>query len=207
MSVVPKEPHPCDFGVSPRTPKCDSSMGNNGINPCRRDGRCTVRNGICVAGSDADCGLSEACRIGGRCGERNGACEATKTEHCKQADVCKKAMNCALAGGFCILTDEICRGTTGCQQDGKCSESGYSVSLDGHPGWSVGECTQGSDGDCARSRGCREEGLCGFAEGGHEPGGCAATSDEHCRESRACSDEGRCTRRWGRCVKSEGRNP
>lgn len=44
------------------------------LGSCKDEGRCTLRNGFCVAASDADCKQSGWCKMLGRCTAREGKC-------------------------------------------------------------------------------------------------------------------------------------
>ncbi|MFT7583316.1 MAG: hypothetical protein ACI9MR_005003 [Myxococcota bacterium] len=147
---------------------------------CMVEGRCTARDGVCVATSDSDCVGAEACRTNGRCqlGSK-GVCIAGSVAACQRSLACTGRGDCGVRSGSCVACarSSTCNGPKRlCAfQDDRCIR-------------------------CEDSAGCRREGLCTFAGGQ-----CRATSKQQCEVSTVCRTERRCkpsTR--GRCIRDSG---
>jgi len=105
---------------------------------CAAEGRCTGREGVCVATSDADCAATTACRSEGACSAGDGACVAASQADCAKSELCKD-----LKGGeFCDLDKQRCQRVT-----------------------DLSRFVPASEADCRRSKGCETSGLCGFRGG------------------------------------------
>jgi len=91
----------CDHGVGLCTFKVDRCIA---VKPadcaagCRFSGYCTIKNGSCVVGGNADCEQSDDCRRFGRCVAKGDECVATD---CKNTLPCRVAGRCTLRAGVC----------------------------------------------------------------------------------------------------------
>lgn len=68
---------------------------------CAFWGRCTARQGACVAASDADCAASNVCKSMGDCAVVEAACAPTREEHCSASRFCQEQGVCAFDRGRC----------------------------------------------------------------------------------------------------------
>jgi tRNA A-37 threonylcarbamoyl transferase component Bud32 len=138
---------------------------------CKIYGRCTAKNGDCVATTNGDCKASEKCKTDGRCGRKSGMCEATSDAHCEESDLCETDDRCGEKDGVCVT----CEASQKCKYGGRCKEK-------------AGKCIATSDADCRASGGCRIDGTCT-----EEAGKCIASSDADCLASSVCSKHGKCS--------------
>lgn len=168
---------------------CRRPHGENEDVPCD-GGQCTATDGVCVAGSDADCQQSGSCLWSGDCKAARGRCRvpATTDEACRRPRgrlgivPCDFDGACVARAGICRAdSDAACGRSTVCQLFGLCRARN-------------GTCVVGSDADCRKSEACVEAGACfaGYA-------GCVAFSDADCERSRECEDRGACVARDGTC--------
>lgn len=209
--------------VYPTAQRCDPGPVDC-TQACRMEGACTLREGVCVATSDADCEASHFCWLGGQCvlaGDRctvddascaessmcelNGWCEAATTVDGDPADWCTDGV------GVCDTT---------CWADGRCEL------VDGH-------CQNDEAEDCAASMECLLKGRCakGLRQCFVDQAGCEASleceafgrCEDHmstcvdkslpreewftggwCLYERGCKEEGRClSHPDGRCLTAE----
>ena len=79
-----------------RCEKCD------GADPCTDEGKCSVKEGACVAASDDDCKKGDICTSKGACTAKDGACVVGGDADCKQSEACKKEGFCKAKGNNCI---------------------------------------------------------------------------------------------------------
>ncbi len=150
--------------------------------PCKAVGKCTRRDGKCVADSDDDCRRSVGCSTNGYCSRRGDKCVALSDADCLQA--CKLYGTCMAKNDRCLVpatSSDICREPLGDIGRNICQQSGMCTARDG-------VCMAGSDSDCRQSRECKMAGLCSARDGE-----CFASSEEDCQNSKNCQDEGMCT--------------
>ena len=69
---------------------------------CTDDGRCSARDGHCVAGSDADCKQGYVCTGKGGCTAKEGKCVVGGDADCKQSEACAKQGYCKASGNNCV---------------------------------------------------------------------------------------------------------
>lgn len=66
-------------------------------------GRCTARDGLCIAADDEDCQGSVACSGYGRCvHDGDEACVAEAEADCRASTRCQRLGECRLADGECV---------------------------------------------------------------------------------------------------------
>lgn len=82
-----------------RCEKCD------GLASCTINGRCTAKDGACVATSDEDCGKSADCKERGPCTVKDGTCVVGSDADCKQSEACAKDKFCVAKGNNCVMTE------------------------------------------------------------------------------------------------------
>lgn len=187
---------------------------------CTTDGRCTSRDGECLAGADEDCKASQICHEDDRCtasvegdcirrprgavhadgGSDGGGAAGPSTEQLSSEPMNCLILHCPFDGrcterpGQCVAaSDRDCRQGRICREGGKCRAND-------------GQCVAGlpSSSDCRASTECAALGRC-QAEGPC----CVVGSGEDCRRSAMCREGGRCQARHpgtelGRCVEPEG---
>jgi hypothetical protein len=94
---------------------------------CLWEGRCyAAERGGCMAKSDADCKKAKICEGEGRCSARDGRCVAATREDCQQ--LCARMGKCTPKDGRCIAaSDEDCELSRRCEiydqckaKDGQC---------------------------------------------------------------------------------------
>ena len=81
---------------------CAKPAGTRNIVPCKATGRCTAREGRCVAAQDADCRASADCEGLGLCSAANGRCVASKVADCQGSVVCKRLGHCRPLDNNCV---------------------------------------------------------------------------------------------------------
>lgn len=168
----------------------DESCGDAEV--CTLDGRCTHRDGECVAADPDDCRGSEICDELGQCDAVDGRCRATEQRPCESTDACRIHGRCQMdAEGRCRLTAKDCRESRGCSQKGRCSAPETDGEWDRHA-----RCFAATHQDCADSDLCDREGRCHLDSEGE----CTALFDDDCRRSSACRDDDRCAVLDGECV-------
>jgi len=112
-------------------------------------------------------------------------CQVRTDDDCRGSEACREEGRCSARGGACVASGEDCRKAPACAQQGWCTL------IDGR-------CVAGSDADCAASALC--SGTLRFCVARHGHCTLAAAHDALCRASEACTDLGRCTAREGACV-------
>ncbi len=133
----------CTLGA---TTRADCNRQHALRNPCKEDGRCTPKDGGCIATKDTDCTPLEACRRLGQCTAQEERCTAAKDADCRNSEACKDLDLCTRhAEGTCAAAD--CRKTRACRQLGQCAL------IDGR-------CRAGKDADCQQSEGCTQHRYC-----------------------------------------------
>ncbi len=91
---------------------------------CKDFGRCTEKDGSCIATRDADCRASTIdCKDDGKCtAHRDGWCRATSNADCRATERCKRWGRCTAKDGKCRATsDADCRATEKCKRWGRCT--------------------------------------------------------------------------------------
>jgi len=149
---------------------------------CRMAGLCTLTQGVCRAGDDAECAASELCLDRG-CVRRNGFCRleddpADTEAMCQKAGSidgeysrCQDHGACAVVDGMCAPTTEgHCRASRACKERGLCELRGN-------------VCVWPDQAACERSPACAEEDQCTFFH--HF---CVATPID-CATSKRCDPE------------------
>ena len=168
---------------------------------CKDHGRCTDRDGRCVATSTDDCRRAAACEKLGRCahvaddcratveicgarpdcasqglcGEKDGQCAATADAHCAATEGCRVDGRCRAVNGTCSGQQEDCASSEGCRRFSRCTAD-------------AGVCGTFGSFDCERGELCRHQGYCTFVVD-H----CALTSREDCERTDGCKSLGTCT--------------
>jgi hypothetical protein len=70
---------------------------------CKTLGWCSRIVGTkCGAETDAQCKQSTVCDLNGKCTAKNGRCVATKLEDCKASRACRDARVCNFDGNRCV---------------------------------------------------------------------------------------------------------
>jgi hypothetical protein len=87
---------------------------------CKREGRCTGSDkGGCVASSDAECKKATVCEADGRCTAKDGKCVATGPESCKT--FCPLDGRCSVVDDKCAAASHAdCRQSETCKQQKRC---------------------------------------------------------------------------------------
>jgi hypothetical protein len=83
---------------TPRAPDCRRTSR------CEEDGICTLRDGHCVAGSDADCHASTGCQQQGRCSASADVCKVVSDDDCRRSEACTLMDQCFATAGQCLST-------------------------------------------------------------------------------------------------------
>lgn len=99
------------------------------------------------------CASQAACREAGRCTDRDGACVAARPEHCQRSAECDRLGHCGLRGNLCLPTSpEHCKQSTTCREEGACLlvEDGWGVRCGA---LTHDDC--GATDVCSRGRRCR----------------------------------------------------
>lgn len=91
---------------------------------------------------------------------------------------------CGVVGCESVMTDELCRESTVCARQGRCTASGTT-------------CVATTDDDCRNSRLCISVGECYHAPNTNR---CHAKDDADCRKSTQCKENKRCIALGGECV-------
>lgn len=73
---------------------------------CTGFGKCTAKEGECVAAGDADCKQSYDCKQRGPCTAKNGECVVGGDADCKQSVACAKEKYCVASGNNCVMSEE-----------------------------------------------------------------------------------------------------
>lgn len=133
---------------------------------------CSRREGICIAGHEKQCRLSEFCKKDGKCllGP-TGYCIA---RDCLNREECKYEGRCFSYQGKCIFAAHGC--SVMCEYQGDCAL------IDG-------VCKPRSAAHCRKSQACANEGRCLLGPGGE----CDRMTERYCRESDECKSVGQCT--------------
>lgn len=71
---------------------------------CTGYGKCTARDGACVAANDADCKKSYDCKQRGPCTAKDGVCVVGGDADCRQSVACAKEKQCVASGNNCIMS-------------------------------------------------------------------------------------------------------
>jgi hypothetical protein len=169
---------------------------NSDACPCCAEclvGRCTLRDGACVAESEAQCLASVACGQLGWCALQGDRCVAGSTEHCTGSLLCKRQGRCDVRNGACtVATESGCLASKLCENEGRCG-----VGLDGST------CVAVSQADCEASDDCvRLDANTGELESKKNrctlrEGRCVATQ---CEDTTSCLEKMCCDLVDGRCV-------
>lgn len=147
---------------------------------CARAGRCSAKDGRCVALDWTDCSVAAICQ-GGLCVVGEGVCVSVAT--CAESHVCREFGLCGSVGAGCIATSaRDCATSNACQAKGACSQVGEA-------------CEVSNANDCRRAQVCTLDGACTALDGE-----CRVAVDADCRRSEACRESGRCTAQEGKCV-------
>ncbi len=121
-----------------------------GTPDCQLAGKCSLLNGVCGVGSDADCKACNNCKELGLCTDVGGACVAANQEDCQKSSFCSFSGLCSLKDGKCqLLSSDDCKLSDLCKSYGRCTLVG---SL----------CLPASDADCAKSSWCAKQKFCTF---------------------------------------------
>jgi hypothetical protein len=178
---------------------CDQPMGKNAYNPCKERGRCTAKDGFCVAATDSDCEQSSFCTHVGYCVAKNDICviggrtdaECDQPRGSDGFNPCEDYGYCTVRDGQCIAANTAdCQKASGCRFAGVCTAA-------------QGRCVIGGDADCLSNSSCKMQGKCTAIDGVCVYGG--ATSSE-CDSDRGesgynpCRAEGFCTARYRLCI-------
>jgi hypothetical protein len=76
---------------------------------CITEGRCTLRNGACVAAFEQDCRRSEACVRAGACSPApGGTCAALVHSDCELSSACREQGFCSAEDGRCKEGEGAC---------------------------------------------------------------------------------------------------
>jgi sulfatase-modifying factor enzyme 1 len=187
--------------------RCAAPVSCAGSQGCNEDGRCSEKDGLCVAASDDDCKASSACRRQRACRAENGsctggaepdcpgsceqeglcwvrdeACVAVEAGDCRWASVCALDGRCTLKNGGCVVADAAaCAASFRCREEGRCQLAGET-------------CVAQSDADCERAPACMRDGRCTEVEGQ-----CLLADDDDCRRLPDCAEQGRCSMGHGAC--------
>ena len=86
-------------GASGELKRCEKCEGTA---DCSSDGRCTVKDGACVAASNEDCKKGYICNGKGACTAKDGKCTVGGDADCQQSDACKSQGYCIAKGNNCI---------------------------------------------------------------------------------------------------------
>lgn len=68
---------------------------------CALEGRCTARDGVCLATKNSDCKASLGCRVDGLCTASGGGCRAESNADCKDTHAC--GARCTASSGVCAV--------------------------------------------------------------------------------------------------------
>jgi hypothetical protein len=86
-----------------RAPKLEDRRRCLQSHGCKHEGKCSGRDGKCVAASDADCEMHEGvCARSGRCAARKGACVAATDQDCVSSYACRQHGECTAKEGECV---------------------------------------------------------------------------------------------------------
>lgn len=94
----------CDEGLAcigeglQRCEKCEGQA------PCTLAGKCSVKDGACVAASDEDCKKSSDCKERGPCTAKDGVCVVGSDADCKQSQACAQDKFCVAKGNNCVMS-------------------------------------------------------------------------------------------------------
>jgi hypothetical protein len=72
---------------------------------CKKEGRCTLHDGDCIAVENVDCAFSEACADRGACAAHRNRCVARADYHCLESAVCERAGRCHAELGVCVASE------------------------------------------------------------------------------------------------------
>lgn len=75
------------------------------LTQCKAYGRCTAKDGVCLAASDAECKASYDCKERGPCTAKEGACVVGGDADCKQSEACAKDKYCLAKGNNCVMSE------------------------------------------------------------------------------------------------------
>lgn len=132
---------------------CRNGHGSDKHVPCTREGKCSVKDGVCAAVSNDDCKQGVQCKGSGACTAKDGACIVASSDDCKSTNICAAMARCTLVDGACSFTsDADCVASSMCKNNGHCSKKDD-------------KCVATKDDDCAASVMCKAHGEC-TAEGG-----------------------------------------
>ena len=82
--------------------ECSQRRGAQNITPCESFGRCGVKDGVCVADSEASCAASRDCVISGRCAFVADDCVPTTDAHCAASIACRQEGNVSSRNEQCV---------------------------------------------------------------------------------------------------------
>lgn len=72
---------------------------------CKIEGRCTAKEGRCIAASDQDCAQSGNCKGLGPCTAKDGVCVVGSDADCKQSTACAEQKFCVQKGNNCVRSE------------------------------------------------------------------------------------------------------
>lgn len=72
---------------------------------CTINGRCTAKDGACIAASDGECQKSADCKERGPCTAKDGVCVVGGDGDCKQSEACAAEKFCVAKGNNCIMSE------------------------------------------------------------------------------------------------------
>jgi hypothetical protein len=73
---------------------------------CTGFGKCTAKDGACVAADDAQCKRSYDCKQRGPCTAKDGVCVVGGDADCEQSVACAKEKQCVARGNDCFMSGE-----------------------------------------------------------------------------------------------------
>ena len=84
---------------------------------CKKLGRCTPKEGRCIAASSDDCRASDICRIQGKCVAAEGECISESDTDCRQSTGCTQDGLCTFSEGRCLAVSIAdCSASTACTE-------------------------------------------------------------------------------------------
>lgn len=187
-----------------------------GTKSCLIFGKCTPINGVCMAGTNADCEQSQGCKEDGECmsadlpydepenAGKSGphlACwkPASSKDDCRvsrsedEPSQCRGAGRCRPVAGICTAgTQQDCEQSEACKEWGACA-------------YKNGECWRGAttSADCSVPFGPNNESSCslfGFCK--NVDGVCMTGTDDDCLNAFVCKQWGECKAYDGECWQS-----
>ena len=86
-----------------------------GLEQCADFGKCTAKDGSCVAASDGECKKSYDCKQRGPCSAKDGVCVVGSDADCEQSVACAKDKYCVAKGNNCIMSEADAKATVEAQ--------------------------------------------------------------------------------------------